>query len=115
MIPPARRANTMTRARDTASTDGQVQLPAFGEGERTGQRTGAESHRHRAAPGVPLDRGSGPGPHRRLLLAAVIEALMEADLRAAGVAYPDLDDQVISPRRALREPGRIRRVTTTVA
>lgn len=49
------------------------------------------------------------------VLAAVIEALMEADLRTAGVADPDLDDQVISPRRALRELGRIRRVTLTVA
>jgi transposase len=49
------------------------------------------------------------------VLAAVIEALMEADLRAAGVADPDIADQVISPRRALRELGRIRRVTLTVA
>lgn len=49
------------------------------------------------------------------VLAAVIEALMEADLRAAGVGDPDIDDQVISPRRALRELGRIRRVTLTVA
>ncbi|MGH9189915.1 MAG: hypothetical protein ACRD0Q_07785 [Acidimicrobiales bacterium] len=49
------------------------------------------------------------------VLAGVIEALMEADLRAAGVADPDIDDQVISPRRALRELGRIRRVTLTVA
>ncbi len=49
------------------------------------------------------------------VLAAVIEALMDADLRAAGVADPDIDDQVISPRRALRELGRIRRVTLTVA
>jgi len=48
------------------------------------------------------------------VLAAVIEALMEADLRSAGVADPDLDDQIISPRRALRELGRIRRVTLTV-
>ncbi len=49
------------------------------------------------------------------VLAAVIEALMEADLRAAAVADPDIDDQVITPRRALRELGRIRRVTMTVA
>jgi hypothetical protein len=49
------------------------------------------------------------------VLATVIEALMEADLRAAGVADPDLDDQFISPRRALRELGRIRRVTLSVA
>ncbi|MFP5376866.1 MAG: IS1634 family transposase, partial [Acidimicrobiia bacterium] len=49
------------------------------------------------------------------VLAAVIEALMEADLRAAGVGDPDIDDQVISPRRSLRELGRIRRVTLTVA
>ena len=49
------------------------------------------------------------------VLAAVIEALMEADLRAAGVADPDIGDQVISPRRALAELSRIRRVTLTVA
>ena len=48
------------------------------------------------------------------VLAGVIEALMEADLRAAPVADPDLDDQVISPRRALRELGRIRRVSLSV-
>ena len=49
------------------------------------------------------------------VLAAVVEAVMEADLRAAGVGDPDIDDQVISPRRSLRELGRIRRVTLTVA
>jgi len=49
------------------------------------------------------------------VLAGVIEALMEADLGAARVADPDIDNQVISPRRALRELGRIRRVTMTIA
>jgi len=49
------------------------------------------------------------------VLAGVIEALMEADLRTGAVADPDIDDQVISPRRALRELGRIRRVTLDVA
>ncbi len=48
------------------------------------------------------------------VLAGVIEALMEADLAKAGVADPDIEDQVISPRRALRELGRIRRVTMTI-
>lgn len=42
------------------------------------------------------------------VLASVVEALMEADLRAADVRDPDLPDQVLSPRRALRELGRIR-------
>jgi len=49
------------------------------------------------------------------VLAGVIEALMEADLSAARVADPDIDEQLISPRRALRELGRIRRVTMTIA
>jgi len=43
--------------------------------------------------------------------AAVIEALMAADLRAADVADPDIDDQHLSPTRALRELARIRAVT----
>jgi hypothetical protein len=42
--------------------------------------------------------------------AAVIEALMAADLRAADVRDPDLDDQHLSPARALRELARIRAV-----
>lgn len=45
------------------------------------------------------------------VLASVIEALMEADLRIADVADPDLDEQIISPRRALVELGRIRQAT----
>jgi transposase len=45
------------------------------------------------------------------VLAAVIEALMEADLRRADLRDPDLPDQVLSPRRALRELARIRTVT----
>jgi hypothetical protein len=42
--------------------------------------------------------------------AAVIEALMAADLRAADVGDPDLDDQHLTPARALRELARIRAV-----
>ncbi len=45
--------------------------------------------------------------------AAVIEALMTADLAAAGVTDPDLDDQALTPGRALRELARIRAVTLT--
>lgn len=43
--------------------------------------------------------------------AAVIEALMAADLRTADLRDPDLDDQHLSPARALRELARIRAVT----
>ena len=43
--------------------------------------------------------------------AAVIEALMAADLRTADVRDPDIDDQHLSPARALRELARIRAVT----
>jgi hypothetical protein len=42
--------------------------------------------------------------------AAVIEALMVADLRAADVRDPDLDHQHLTPARALRELARIRAV-----
>jgi transposase len=42
--------------------------------------------------------------------AAVIEALMAADLRAADVWDPDIDDQHLTPSRALRELARIRAV-----
>ena len=45
------------------------------------------------------------------VLGAVIEALIEADLRRGDVRDPDLPDQVLSPRRALRELGRIRAAT----
>ena len=45
------------------------------------------------------------------VLGAVIEALIEADLARADVRDPDLADQVLSPRRALRELGRIRAAT----
>jgi len=44
------------------------------------------------------------------VLAAVVESLMGHDLGAAKVMDPDLTDQVISPRRALRELERIRAV-----
>jgi hypothetical protein len=44
------------------------------------------------------------------VLAAVIESLMGHDLATAKVMDPDLSDQVMSPRRALRELERIRAV-----
>jgi transposase len=44
------------------------------------------------------------------VLAAVIEAVMAKDLTAAGVMDPELEDQVMTPRRALRHLGRIRAV-----
>ncbi|MDQ4142407.1 MAG: transposase, partial [Actinomycetota bacterium] len=42
--------------------------------------------------------------------AAVIEALMAADLRGADVRDPDIADQHLTPARALRELARIRAV-----
>ena len=45
------------------------------------------------------------------VLGTLIEALIEADLRRGDVRDPDLADQVLSPRRALRELGRIRAAT----
>ncbi len=48
------------------------------------------------------------------VLAAVIEAVMAKDLAAARIMDPDLVHQVISPRRALVELNRIRRVTLEV-
>lgn len=47
-------------------------------------------------------------------LTAVIEAVMGKDLAAAGVMDPDLEEQVISPRRALAELDRIRQVSLDV-
>jgi len=44
------------------------------------------------------------------VLAILIEALMEDDLRAADVRDPDIPEQFLSPRRALRELQRIRSV-----
>ena len=44
------------------------------------------------------------------VLAAVIEAVMARDLETHRVMDPDLPDQVLSARRALRELGRIRAV-----
>ena len=44
------------------------------------------------------------------VLASVIEAVMGKDLAAAGVMDPDLDDQPMTPRRALRNLARIRTV-----
>jgi transposase len=45
------------------------------------------------------------------VLTAVIEAVMAKDLAAADVRDPDVQDQVITPRRALAELDRIRQVT----
>ena len=44
------------------------------------------------------------------VLAAVIEAVMGKDLARAGVKDPELDDQAMTPRRALRTLARIRAV-----
>jgi len=45
------------------------------------------------------------------VIALVIEALIEADLARAGVRDPDVADQYLSARRALRELGRVRKAT----
>jgi len=45
--------------------------------------------------------------------AAVIEALMAQDLTHTGIADPDIDGQILTPTRALRELNRIRAVTLT--
>jgi transposase len=47
------------------------------------------------------------------VLACVIEALMAKTLTEADVRDPDLDDQHLTPRRALEELERIRQVTLT--
>jgi hypothetical protein len=47
------------------------------------------------------------------VLAAVIEAVIGLDLSLAKIADPDLDDQVLSPRRALRELERVRMISFT--
>ena len=47
------------------------------------------------------------------VLAAVIEAVMGLDLSAAKIADPDLEGQVLSPRRALRELERVRMIRFT--
>jgi len=44
------------------------------------------------------------------VLAAVIEAVMAIDLAAAKLTDPDLGDQVLSARRALRELERVRMI-----
>lgn len=45
------------------------------------------------------------------VLAAVIEALMAIDLGQVGIADPDLPGQTMTPRRALRELERVRRIS----
>jgi transposase len=45
------------------------------------------------------------------VLAAVIEAVMALDLRRAGINDPELAEQVITPRRALRELERVRQIS----
>lgn len=47
--------------------------------------------------------------------ATVVESLIAAALREADVRDPDIDDQHLSPERALRELGRIRAVTLDAA
>ena len=47
------------------------------------------------------------------VLACVIEALLAKTLTEADVADPDLDEQHLTPRRALEELDRIRQVTLT--
>jgi hypothetical protein len=47
------------------------------------------------------------------VLAAVIEAVIGLDLSVAKIADPDLEGQVLSPRRALRELERVRMITFT--
>ena len=47
--------------------------------------------------------------------AALIEALIDNDLHTANIADPDLTGQTISPRRALRELGRIHQITLDIA
>jgi len=47
------------------------------------------------------------------VLAAVIESVMGLDLSAAKIADPDLEGQVLSPRRALRELERVRMIRFT--
>jgi hypothetical protein len=46
----------------------------------------------------------------RCVIAAVIEAVMARDLEVHEVMDPDLPEQHLTPRRALRELGRIRAV-----
>jgi hypothetical protein len=66
---------------------------------------------HRPASRLPLDRSPGEGHMAVCVLGAVIEALIEADPRRGDVRDPDLADQVLSPRLALRELDRIRAAT----
>jgi hypothetical protein len=47
--------------------------------------------------------------------ATVVESLIAAALREADVRDPEIDDQHLSPERALRELGRIRAVTLDAA
>ncbi len=49
------------------------------------------------------------------VLANLIEALIEADLRSADIRDPDLGDQHLSTARALRDLDRIRQITITAA
>lgn len=44
------------------------------------------------------------------VLAALVEAVMGRDLAIAGVMDPDIMDQVLTPRRALRHLARVRAV-----
>ena len=60
--------------------------------------------------GLPLHRKACAGHVAICVLAAVIEAVMALDLGAAKLTDPDLGDQVLSARRALRDLERIRMI-----
>ena len=66
----------------------------------------------------PMRHWTEPRVHGHIAIcvyAALIEALIEHDLRAAGITDPDLPNQTISPRRALRELARVHQVTLNIA
>jgi hypothetical protein len=86
-------------------------LRAYRRTPRGGVDVPGAQELHRPASRLPLDRSPGEGHVAVCVLGAVIEALIEADLRRGDVCDPDLADQVLSPRLALRELGRIRAAT----
>lgn len=66
----------------------------------------------------PMRHWTEPRVHGHIAIcvyAALIEALIETDLRTAGIPDPDIPGQTISPRRALRELARIHQVTIDLA
>ena len=65
----------------------------------------------------PMRHWTEPRVHGHIAIcvyAALIEALIEHDLRTAGIADPDIDGQLITPRRALRELARVHHVTINI-